>query len=516
MFSLKYWRQDAQASLVVFLVALPLCLGIALASGAPLASGLIAGIVGGIIVGSSSGSSISVSGPAAGLTVIVFTAIQDLGSFEAFTLAVFLSGIFQIIFGALRGGVIGNYFPTAVIKGMLAAIGIILILKQLPHAVGYDADFMGDEAFGQTDGENTFSEVFVAFNRFHLGAIFLSLTSIFIMLGWEKAAKKGNKFFKLIPGALVAVITAVVLNQIFKTSIPDLFLSNSHLVQLPFSGFSDLVAGIRLPEWGFLGNFKVYGVALTIAIVGSLESLLSIEAGDKIDTKSRVTSKNRELFAQGLGNAVSGFIGGIPVTAVIVRTSANVTAGAQTKLSTVLHGLWLFLCVATIPHVLNLIPLSALAAILLLVGYKLAKPELIQDMYKKGMGQFIPFAATIVAILFTDLLVGIMVGMLVGFVFVIRRNMHKSIVLVNDEDLFLIRFHKDATFLQKTALLSILEKIPDNSNVLIDGSSTLYIDEDIVEVMEDFVKRAPQQNISVSIKKSTLALSPFFKEVSLG
>lgn len=516
MLSLKTWRSDVQSSLVVFLVALPLCLGIALASNAPLSAGLFAGIIGGLVVGSLSASPISVAGPAAGLTVIVVTAIDTLGSFEAFTVAVFLSGIIQIILGLLRAGTIGDYFPSSVIKGMLAAIGIILILKQIPHALGYDADFMGNESFHQIDGENTFSELFLAFQRLHIGAILISLISLGIMLYWEKMAAKGAKFFKLFPGALMAVILGVLINELYKIMSPDMVLDASHLVQLPFQGgWSDIAGSVRFPDWSFLANPAIFQVALTIAIVGSLESLLSIDAADKMDEDGVTTNKNRELFAQGAANSVSGFIGGLPITAVIVRTTANATAGAKSNLSAVLHGFWLLICLIAIPHILNLIPLSTLAAILLLVGFKLTKPALYKQMMSKGINQFIPFVATIVAILFTDLLMGIAFGIVVGFAFVIRSNMHKSVAMVKDEDSILIRFYKDVSFMQKSALNKMFNEIPDNSTVIIDGKD-VFVDEDIVELVEDFLRRAPVRNIRVDLKKSSLAKSNLFKDEIYG
>jgi MFS superfamily sulfate permease-like transporter len=511
MFSFKTWRNDVQASLVVFLVALPLCLGIAMASNAPLAAGLFAGIIGGIVVGSLSGSPISVSGPAAGLTVIVITAIENLGSFESFTFAVFLSGIIQIILGLLRAGTIGNYFPTSVIKGMLSAIGIILILKQIPHAIGYDVNFMGNESFVQIDGQNTFTEIILAFNWLHWGAVLIALISIGIMLFWEKSAAKGNKFFKIVPGALVAVVSGVFLNELFKGFFPSLLLDSNHLVLLPFKGgWEDIGSNIRFPDWSLVTNPMIYQVALTIAIVGSLESLLSIDAADKLAGDGVLTSKNRELFAQGAGNTFSGLIGGLPITAVIVRTTANQTAGAKSNLSAVLHGFWLLICVASIPFVLNLIPLSSLAAVLLLVGYKLAKPALFKQMLNKGMNQFIPFIATIVAILFTDLLIGIIFGIVVGFAFVIRSNMHNAIVKVRDEEHILIRFYKDVSFMQKSALINIFNEISDGSAVILDGRD-VFIDDDIVELIEDFIKRAPSRNITVELKKSSLSVTNLFK-----
>jgi MFS superfamily sulfate permease-like transporter len=513
MLSFKNWKQDVRASLVVFLVALPLCLGIALASGAPLAAGLYAGIIGGIVTGFVSRSTISVSGPAAGLTVIVATAISSLGSFELFTLAVFLSGLIQILFSLVKGGEIGNYFPSSVIKGMLAAIGIILILKQLPHAVGYDADFMGDESFIETSGENTFSQIRLAFYRFHPGAIVISLISMMIILFWEKMSAKGLKFFQNIPGALVAVLVSILTNKLFQNS-PNLLIEGEHLVNLPFNGgFQEFFFNMNFPDWKNLLNPNVYSVALTIALVGSIESLLSVDAADKIDPEGHVTDKNRELMAQGFGNALSGFVGGLPMTAVIVRTSANVSAGAKSKLSAILHGLWLVVCVVAIPQYLRLIPLSVLATVLVLVGYKLTKPALLKSMYKKGWNQFIPFIVTILAILFTDLLTGIAIGMVVGFIFVVKSNIHQSVVHVEDNNMHLIRFHKDISFLQKAKLNKLFDRVPENSYLMIDGSYSVFIDDDIVDAIEEFMKRAESMNIKVELKKSTLAVCPMFKEV---
>ena len=510
---LGHWKNDFKSSLVVFLVALPLCLGIALASGAPMSSGLIAGIVGGIVIGALSGSPISVSGPAAGLTVIVATSLQQLGSFELFAAAVFLSGIFQVCFGIFRGGTIGDYFPSSVIRGMLAAIGLILILKQFPHAVGYDADFMGDESFQEPGGHNTFTRLLNTMQMTHVGAIIISMVSFLIIIGWEKAAAKGNKFFQMIPGALIAVISGVVLAKIFQ-SMPDFALNGEQMVSLPKNGFAD--SKFFLPEFSSLFNFKVIIVAFTLSLVGSLESLLSVDAADKLDVEGRVTDKNRELFAQGVGNSLSGLLGGLPITAVIVRSSANSNAGAKTRLSAVLHGAWLLLAVIMIPEILNLIPLAALAVILILVGYKLVKPKIIKEVYLKGWDQFVPFAITIIAILFTDLLTGIGIGMVVGFIFVFKTNLHKAVVIVKDEDHYLIRFHKDVSFLQKAAIQKMFRSIPSGASVMIDGSTSVFVDNDIIDLIEEFMRRSQSANIQVSLKRSTLALCPLFKENSNG
>lgn len=509
----SHWKKDFQSSVVVFLIALPLCLGIALASGAPMSSGIVAGIIGGIVVGSLSGSPISVAGPAAGLTVIVASALQTLNSFELFMAAVLLSGIFQMIFGVFRAGTIGDYFPTSVIKGMLAAIGLILILKQFPHAVGYDADFMGDENFTEGGGENTFSRLVRTLGMVHPGAIVISLVSFFIILGWEKAAAKGKKFFQLVPGPLVAVISGIILAIVFEHQ-GELSLTQEHLVNLPMTGLSDF--RFFVPGFSDLLNMKVLTIAFTLALVASLESLLSVDAADKLDEEGRVTDKNRELFAQGMGNALAGLLGGLPVTAVIVRTSANANAGARTNLSAVLHGVWLSLAVIFIPQFLNMIPLASLATILILVGYKLVKPKVIYEFYKKGWAQFIPFGTTVVAILLTDLLTGIAIGLFVGFFYVMKNNVHKAVVMVKDDNLFLIRFYKDTSFLQRATLQRMFRSIPEGSAVLIDASHSVFVDNDIVDVIEDFMRRGQANGIKVSLKKSSLALCPLFKEDSHG
>lgn len=514
---IKNLKKDFQSSVVVFLVALPLCLGIALASNAPLSAGIFSGIIGGIIIGLVSGSAISVSGPANTLTLVFAAGLQALGSFEAMALAVFISGLIQIIFSFVRAGVIGDYFPTSVIKGMLASIGIILILKQFPHAVGYDIDYMGDESFFDKSGGNTFSQIFYAFNFIHPGAIFISIVSLSLMLFWDMGASKGKKIFQIVPGALVAIIVAVILNTIFSSISQFVVLDGEHLVNLPFEGgFKELFSQIKSPAWHLFTNPGVYVIAFSIAIIGSLESLLSVDAADKFDEHGRFTNKNRELLAQGLGNSLCGLIGGIPVASVIVRSSVNVNAGAQSKMSSVLHGVWIMLSVVFIPHILNKIPLPVLASILLLVGYKLSRPELYISMYRKGWNQFIPFIITVIAILFSDLLIGISIGMIVGFFFVIRSNIHKAIVKVEHEDRYLIRFYKDVSFLQKSELQKIFISIPENSTVVIDGSNGVFVDDDIVDLIEEFIKRGKTLGINVQLKTSALSLCPFFKEVDHG
>jgi MFS superfamily sulfate permease-like transporter len=508
------WKSDLKASLVVFLVALPLCLGIALASNAPLASGIYSGVIGGLVVGFLSGSPISVSGPANGLTVIVAAAIASLGSFEAVAVAIFIAGLFQILFSALRFGVVGDYFPTSVIKGMLAAIGIILILKQLPHAIGFDVDYMGDDSFYEKTGGNTFSQLVNALDFLHLGAVFVSGISISIILGWDKLAKSKWIFFKIIPGPLVAIVSAIFINKFFSYTLPDFVLQGEHLVSLPFQGgVREFFSAVKLPNWGLLNDVRVYLIGFSIALIGSLESLLSVDAADKIDSEKRFTDKNRELRAQGIGNLMCGLLGGIPIASVIVRSSVNVNSGAKTQLSSILHSVWILLSVILIPGLLNLIPLPVLASILLVVGYRLANPQIFKVMYLKGVNQFIPFVVTIIAILFSNLLVGIMVGITIGFIFVIRSNIHQSMVLVQEKNLFLIRFFKDVSFLQKAELQKMFAKITPGSTVIIDGSNSVFVDDDIIDSIEEFMKRAESIGIDVRLKKSSLAICSIFKEV---
>ena len=503
---IQFSMKDLQASFVVFLVALPLCLGIALASGAPAASGLIAGIIGGLIVGFLSPSEVSVSGPAAGLTVVVLGGIQSVGSFELFCAITAFAGILQLILAALRFGVIGSLIPSSVIKGMLAAIGILIILKQIPHAIGFDADYFGDESFMQNDGDNTFSALQHAFSSITLGAILISAISLLILILWDRIVKKTP--LKTVPAALIAVIAGVFLNEMLLPAW-NLALEPEHLVRMPdtslfqwtsFASFSTLF------EWPSLS------LALSLCLVGSLETLLSLDASEKMDPLKRGVNASRELFAQGIGNFLSGLLGGLPTTAVIVRTSANIAAGATSRLSGILHALWLLFFALLIPQYLNKIPLAVLAMVLIFVGFKLTSPKLYKTYARLGRSQFIPFAVTIIAILLTDLLIGVMIGFAVGLFFVIKNNLSASLVLVNDDDRYLLRFYKDTSFLNKPILKNLLASIPHSSSVLIDGSRPVFIDKDIIYMLEDFVEAAPQKQIQVEFRKSSLALSPYFKD----
>jgi MFS superfamily sulfate permease-like transporter len=487
-------RADFPAGLVVSLVALPLCLGIALAStGRPdlLFSGIIAGVIGGVVVGMLSGSSLGVAGPAAGLVVIVFTAIETLGSFEAFLLSVFLAGIIQIVAGLLRAGIIGYYFPSSVIKGMLTAIGITLLLKEIPHAFGYDEDFMGDFAFEQGDGHNTFSELYYAVRYSSTGAIIISIVSIALLILFERPFMKKFHLFKFLPGALVVVLLGIGLNAFFASSFPDLVMSGKHLVQLPVaSSISDFFSFFKFPDFSAITNPQVYIVAFTLAIVASLETLLCVEATDKLDPHKRNTPTNRELTAQGVGNMLSGLIGGLPITQVVVRSSANINSGGQTKLATIVHGVILLLSAIFIPVYMNYIPLATLAAILLMVGYKLAKPSLFKGMYQLGWDQFIPFIITVIAILATDLLKGIMVGMVVAIYYILRKNYKHSYSYKEERsatgDKITITLSEEVTFLNKGSIQHTLIHLPANSTVIIDGSKSRNIDFDVLEIIQDF------------------------------
>lgn len=501
----KYFKNagaDLPASIVVLLVALPLCLGIALGSGAPLFSGIIAGIVGGIVIGSLSGSQLSVSGPAAGLTVIVAAAIIKLQVYEAFLLAVVLAGVFQLILGFIKAGVIGDYVPNSVIKGMLAAIGLILILKQMPHLIGYDKDYLGDEAFAQADTHNTFSSILNSLNAITPAAVIVGATSLLILIAWESSFIKAKKYLSLIPGPLIVVLAAVAISKLLASSSAYV-LEAKHLVSLPVAGSMKMfVSFFTLPDVAHITNPQVWISGATLAIVASLETLLGIEAVDKLDPLKRVTPSNRELKAQGIGNIVSGLIGGLPLTSVVVRSSANVMAGAKTKTSTIMHGLMMLLCVFFIPSVLNLIPLSALAAILIFTGYKLAKVSLFKQFYSKGWDQFVPFVVTIAAILLTDLLAGIVIGILVGLFFMVRSNFRSSVFVVNDDNKYLVRLRKDVSFLNKPIIKQKLEEVPGNSYIIIDATRADFIDKDVIEEINNFLVHAHLKNIKVEIKRS--------------
>ena len=502
---LKNLHHDLPASLVVFLVALPLCLGIALASGAPLFSGIIAGIVGGIVVGTISGSHTGVSGPAAGLAVVVLNSIISLGSFELFLVAVVLAGIFQILIGLLKGGVIAYYFPTSVITGMLSGIGIIIFLKQIPHAFGNDRDTEGDLSFFQQDGENTISEIWHMLDFLSFGAIIITLVSLLTLLLWESKRLRQYKLMQLVPGPLVAVIVGILLNGLFENS-SLLALRPNQMVFIHLSeGYSGFIGNFTYPDFSALGNSQVYITAVVIAVVASLETLLCVEASDKLDKHHRSTPTNRELIAQGFGNIVSGLIGGLPITQVIVRSSANIQSGARTKISAIFHGMLLFTSILLIPGLLNMIPLATLAAILFVIGFKLAKPSVFRLMYSQGREQFVPFIATVLGIIFTDLLTGLGLGLCVAIFFILQNQYRSSYKIKNiidqGRETIHIELAQELTFFNKAKMLKTLDSIPNDSNVIIDASKTSFIHFDVQEILENFLESAKERNIELKLVK---------------
>ncbi|MCX6171748.1 MAG: SulP family inorganic anion transporter [Flavobacterium sp.] len=496
-------KSDFASGLVVFLVALPLCLGIALASGAPLFSGIISGVIGGIVVGYLSKSHLSVSGPAAGLTAIVLVAITDLDSFNSFLLAVLIAGIIQLALGFIKAGSISNYFPTNVIEGMLAGIGVIIFLKQIPHAVGYDNDFEGDESFLQTEGHNTFSDLFSVLNDIQLGSVVITLVSIAILIAWTKV--DFLKKMKLVPAALIAVIVGILLNEFFIQSGSSLAITSEHLVSLPVpKTFAELKNIFVTPDFTAITNSKVWIVAFTIAVVASIETLLCIEAADRMDEQKRYTDTNAELKAQGIGNILSSLLGGLPMTSVVVRTSANNNAGAKSKMSAIIHGILLLVSVLAIPTLLNKIPLATLAAILLLIGYKLANPKIIKHFWNKGKYQFVPFIATFMAVIFTDLLKGVTLGIIISIIFVLKGNMKRAYSFRKEEyhegDIIHIDLAQEVSFLNKAAIKTTLNEIPSNSKLVINATDTVYIAHDVLDLIKEFEKiKSKELNINTKL-----------------
>lgn len=504
----KTIKNDLPASIVVFFVALPLCLGIALASGAPLFSGLIAGIVGGIVVGALSGSKIGVSGPAAGLAAIVFAAIASLG-YQNFLVAVVIAGVIQLLFGVLKLGIIGYYFPSSVIKGMLTGIGIIIILKQIPHFFGMDADPQGDFAFLQVDGENTLTELLKAINalisgNISLGATIIAIVAMAILILWSNVLAKKGKFFQLVQGPLVAVVAGIVF-YIATQGNSSLAIDSSHLVNVPVPEDMDSFFGqFTFPNFAEITNPNIWVVAFTIALVASLETLLCVEATDKLDPSKNVTPTNRELLAQGTGNLISGFIGGLPITQVIVRSSANIQSGGKSKASAVIHGFFLLISVMLIPTLLNKIPLSVLAAVLFIVGFKLAKPSTFKQMFSLGWKQWLPFMVTVLVIVFKDLLWGIGMGLAVGIVVILIKSFQNSHFLhkedkSNGNHKIKMTLAEEVTFFNKGAILTELDRLPENTYLELDVRKTRYLDNDIIEILEDFAFKAKERNINIKL-----------------
>lgn len=500
-FSISRLKYDFPAGLVVFLVALPLCLGIALASGAPLLSGIISGVIGGVVVGFLSGSQTSVSGPAAGLAAVVLASITKLGGFEVFSAALFIAGFLQLASGLLKGGFIANYIPSNVIKGLLAAIGILLILKQIPQAFGYDNNHQDDFSFIQSNGENTFSHLFNTFFHVTPSVVIVSLISIIVLVFWDKTPLKKLKFF---PASLFVVLLGIGINEIFRNFIPVLFIQPVHLVNLPATSISDLASFIKFPALSTFANYNVWLTALTLAIVASLETLLNLEAVDNIDPHKRESPPNRELVAQGVGNILAGLVGGLPVTSVIVRSSVNINAGAQSKMSAIIHGIFLLLAILLLSPLINLIPFASLAAILIVTGYKLAKISIFKEMFAKGWNQFIPFVVTILAIIFTDLLIGILIGLAVSLFYLLKSNYKNPFTIERDNlhsgEVIRIELPNQVSFLNKASIKNTLWSVPENANVIIDASYADFIDNDVLELFVDFKNViAPERNIKLNI-----------------
>ncbi len=504
-------RHDLPAAVVVFLVALPLCLGIALASGAPLLAGIMSGVLGGVVVGALGGSAISVSGPAAGLTVIVAAGIAELGGYPAFLSAVVLAGLLQIGLGFVRAGVVVHFVPACVVRGMLAAIGLILILKQIPHALGVDIDFEGDESFAH-EGGNTFTDLVAAVTSARPGAMLVFVAALLALIAWNRLGKR--VLGGLVPAPLIAVLVGTLLHLGFEWWWPDFALEDSHRVGIPvLRSAGDFFAALEAPDFGRIFDPAVLRLAVTLALVASVETLLSVEAADRLDPLRRTTAMNRELKAQGVANTLAGLIGALPITAVIVRSSANASAGARSKLSTIIHGLLLLISALLLAKILDHIPLAALAAVLIAMGWKLTRPRLLIEQARRGLDQSLPFAATIVAILLTDLLVGVVLGIAVGVYFVVRSNFHSALVVTRDGAQLLVRFAKDVSFLNKPALVRTFAEVTEGSAVLIDGTRAQFIDRDIAECIAEFVETAPQRGIAVELRRSQSSLNPMFKEL---
>ena len=502
----RHARHDVPAGVVVFLVALPLCLGVSLASGVPATSGILAGLIGGIVVGLLSGSELSVSGPAAGLVAIVLAALEKLGgagkpgTLEALGTAVALSGLLQVVLGLARAGTVGDFIPNSVIKGMLAAIGLVIVFKQLPHALGDDRDFEGDESFQQGDQHNTFTEIASALGSVNGVALVISVACLVVLFGWESSWMKRFRWSGVVPPALLCVLMGVGINEVAAVVKPEwaLTAARGQLVQLPaVSGWFDVGTIFVWPRLGALARPEVWTAAVTIALVGSIETLLCIEATDKLDPEKRLSDPNRELRAQGIGNLVSGLVGGLPITSVIVRSSANIYGGARTRLSTVVHGVLLLASLLMLGRWLNRVPLAALAAVLIAVGYKLAAPKVMLAMWRQGWVQFAPFAITVVAIVFTDLLKGIAMGLVAGLVFVVRANRHSALALVHEGQDWMLRFNKDILFIHKQELKRCLRQVPDGAHLMINGTAAQVVDRDIYETLEEFETAARYRNITI-------------------
>lgn len=536
------WHKDIPAGIVVFLVALPLCIGIAIASGVPPMAGIVSGIIGGVIVGILSNSAVAVSGPAAGLILIMSDAIKDIGSFEAILVAVALAGVIQLVIGYLKGGILGEYFPSAVIKGMLAAIGLTLILHEVPHALGYDQVAMGENRLLGTGKPTAFEELYNSFIYPSFGAIIITAVSLGVLLLWEVKKIKETVFARILPAELIVVVLGVGINAFYLSEVPSLYLDGEHLVIIPdfFSEGARLSSFLSFPDFSALGKYNTYLYALVIAGVASLETLLSVDAADRLDPFKRHTDKNRELKAQGTGNLLAGLLGGLPMTAVIVRSSANINAGGRTKMAAIIHGVLLLVCLLMIPGALNMIPLACLAAILLKIGYKLSRVELYKSMYRAGKPRFIVFITTISAIMLTDLMIGIVIGVIVSVFFILKDNYRYSFSKIEKEILeersgrkikqTEIIFSENLSILNKASLNKMLMEVEEGSIVILNARSTKNIDYDTLEVIRDFIVTSERKGIDIyyiefdkffpkmdidNLTKKTIAANTIYREIDI-
>lgn len=497
---LAKYKKDFVAGLIVFLIALPLCLGIAQASNAPLFSGLVAGMVGGIVVGFLSGSNVSVAGPAAGLTAIVLVAIGELGAFDIFVCAVIIAGAIQLALGFLKAGGIANFIPSSVIEGMLAGIGLTIIIKQVPDAVGYAKN--SSARMADADDGIVFNFISTSLQHVEPAAIIIAVIGIGLLVLWQT---KWFKKIQLLPAALIVVVLGIALNEILKSAAPSLYLDNKHLVNIPVaSSLGEFFGQFTLPNLSGFTMPKVWETGIVIAIVASIETLLCIEAADKLDTHKRYTPVNRELRAQGVGNMISGLLGGMPMTSVIVRTSANINAGARSKMSTIFHGVLLVICAGSIPFVLNMIPKASLAAILIFTGYKLCRPSIFKHMWKGGWTQFVPFMATLIAVVSLDLLKGVGIGLLISIFYILRQNMRIPYYFIRNSysngDLVKLTLAQEVSFLNKASIKETLENIPANTSLIVDATLTEYIDFDVLDIIKEFHDiKAPEKNIKMSL-----------------
>ena len=502
-------KSDFTSSIVLFLVALPLCLGIAVASDAPLMSGVIAGIFGGIFISSLTKSPLAIAGPAAGMSIIVANGIYDLGPYENFLFAVVVAGAMQMILGLLGFARLGHLIPSSVIKGMTASIGLVLLFKQIPHGLGYDISPEGEESFFSAD-ENTITQLYNAISNIHPGAFIIFILGLVILYIIQKPYIQKLRYSNFLVGPLFVVIVSVLLNLFFMRYVPDLALTGDHLVRIPdmMSGsIGDILTFPNFSEWK---NPEVYKIALIVAMVGSVETLAGLEAIEKLDPYKRIVPLGYELRLQGLGNFIVGCIGGLPMTTVIIRGSANIAAGAKTRLSAIFHGIWLFIFVFFLVQLINSIPLAALASILVKVGYRLTDPRIYTKMLKEGSHQFVPYIVTIIAVFFSDLLIGLGIGVVVGTIYTVRVNFHNSIVTTQDKSNFLVKLAKDVSFLNKGRLREVLYSIPKNSYVIIDGTKPMFIDKDIVETIAAYQQMARLRGITVELKYSETSANDYF------